>query len=207
MKKLRLLFQGDSITDWGRSREDLTDLGQGYPRFVAPALREAYPDVEWEFVNRGVGGERTKELLARWQQECIDLQPDILSILVGINDTWRAFDRNDPTTVETFESNYRRLLEDVKKNTAAKLLMMEPFVLHNTPDKDAWRADLDPKIHVVRKLAREYADAYLPLDGILAAACVTREPSYWSEDGVHPSQEGAKLIAKAYVEAVGPLIG
>lgn len=199
---MRVLFQGDSVTDCGRSREDLTDLGPGYPRFAAALLRERRPGQDWEFLNRGVGGNRTDHLLARWQEDCIALQPDILSILIGINDTWRAFDSNDPTTTEQFEANYRRLLEDVRRNTRAKILLLEPFVLHDTPDKDAWRPDLDPKIGVVRRLAREYAAAYVPLDGLFAAACVEREPSYWAGDGVHPTEAGARLIAAAYADAV-----
>ncbi len=203
---MRILFQGDSITDAGRSREDLTDLGPGYPRYAAALLRERHPDREWTFINRGVSGNRTGDLLARWQEDCLALKPDLVSILVGINDTWRAFDQNLPTTVEQFEANYRRLLEEVRRGTQAKILMLEPFVLHNTPDKDAWRADLDPKIEAVRRLAREYADGYVPLDGLFAAACVEQGPLHWSADGVHPAQAGARLIADAYVQAVEKLL-
>ena len=203
---MRVLFQGDSVTDCGRSREDLTDLGPGYPRFAAALLRERHPEQDWEFVNRGVSGDRTDHLLARWQEDCIALQPDVLSILIGINDTWRAFDSNDPTTAEQFEANYRRLLEDVRRNTHAKILLLEPFVLPDTPDKDIWRADLDPKIGAVRRLAREYADAYVPLDGLFAAACVEQGPLYWTMDGVHPAEPGARLIAAAYAVAAEKLL-
>lgn len=203
---MRVLFQGDSVTDAGRARENPANLGNGYPRYAAALLRERFPEREWEFLNLGISGNRTGDLLARWKEDCIDIQPDFLSILIGINDTWRAFDSNNPTTVEQFEDNYRRLLEDVKNHTHAKILMMEPFVLRDTPAKDAWRADLDPKIQVVRRLAWEYADGYVPLDGLFAAACMEQGPLYWTADGVHPVEAGAKRIAAAYVEAAARLL-
>ncbi|HHV50368.1 MAG TPA: SGNH/GDSL hydrolase family protein [Candidatus Avimonas sp.] len=203
---MRLLFQGDSITDAGRDRSDIHNLGRGYARFAAEMLREAFPDKEWEFVNLGISGNRTKDLLARCQTDFVDIQPDILSILIGINDTWRAFDSNDPTTPEQFEENYRKVLENVKKHTNAKIIMLEPFLLHNSPDKDNWRGDLNAKIDVVRRLAREFADVYIPLDGLFAAASVEKEPAHWAPDGVHPSEAGAKLIADAYVEAVKKIL-
>ena len=203
---MRLLFQGDSITDWGRNRENIHDLGNGYPKYTAQLLRKKFPHIDWEFINLGVSGDRTRELLVRWQKECIDIQPDILSILIGINDTWRAFDSNDPMTAEEYELNYRRLLEDVKKNTKARIIMMEPFLLHNEPSKDTWRSDIDPKIDTVRRLAREFADVYLPLDGLFAAASVEHEPGYWANDGVHPAEPGMNLIAQAYAQAVGKIL-
>ena len=203
---MRVLFQGDSVTDAGRARENPANLGNGYPRYAAALLRERFPEREWEFLNLGISGNRTGDLLARWKEDCIDIQPDFLSILIGINDTWRAFDSNNPTTVEQFEDNYRRLLEDVKNHTHAIILMMEPFVLRDTPAKDAWRADLDPKIQVVRRLAWEYADGYVPLDGLFAAACMEQGPLYWTADGVHPVEAGAKRIAAAYVEAAARLL-
>ena len=203
---MRVLFQGDSVTDAGRIRENPADLGQGYPQYAAGLLQKRYPEISWEFINRGIGGNRTGDLLARWRTDCIDLQPDLVSILIGINDTWRTFDQNDPTSVERFEENYRRLLEDVQAHTHAKILMLEPFVLHDTSDKDAWRADLDPKIQAVRRLAWEYADAFVPLDGLFAAACVERPPLYWTADGVHPVEAGARLIAAAYADAAAKLL-
>ena len=203
---MRVLFQGDSVTDAGRARENPANLGNGYPRYAAALLRERFPEREWEFLNLGISGNRTGDLLARWKEDCIDIQPDFLSILIGINDTWRAFDSNNPTTAEQFEDNYRRLLEDVKNHTHAKILLMEPFVLRDTPAKDAWRADLDPKIQVVRRLAWEYADGYVPLDGLFAAACMEQGPLYWTADGVHPVEAGAKRIAAAYVEAAARLL-
>lgn len=206
---MRILFQGDSITDAGRDYSDYHELGQGYPKYAAELIRDRFDDPKngtIEFINLGISGNRTRDLRGRWQKDCIDLQPDIVSIMIGINDTWRAFDSNDPTPVEAFEDNYRYLLSEIKAHTNAKILLLEPYVLPDVPAKDAWRADLDPKIQAVRRLAREFADAYIPTDGLLAAACVQQEPSHWSGDGVHPNENGSRFIAAYYANAVAALI-
>ncbi len=203
---MRILFQGDSVTDAGRNREVFTDLGFGYPLYAAQAIRCALPEKDIEFVNRGISGNRACDLLTRWQEDCIDLKPDIVSILIGINDTWRRFDSNDPTSTAQYEENYRRLLEDIRKNTSAKIVLVDPFVLPVDRTKAFWRVDLDEKIHAVRDLARDFADAYFPLDGILAAHCLSVPLTHWTEDGVHPNENGAKLIGKLLAEVILPLI-
>ncbi|MDD2362922.1 MAG: SGNH/GDSL hydrolase family protein [Oscillospiraceae bacterium] len=203
---MRLLFQGDSITDAGRDYTDPHRLGNGYPRFAAELIKNKFSDIQWEFINLGISGNRVCNLVDRRQNDFIDIKPDIVSILIGINDTWRAFDRNDPTTAEKFEANYRLLLEDIKNNTNAKIIIIEPFLLHNEPEKDKWRGDLNPKIDAVRRLAREFADAYIPMDGFFAAASIDNPPAYWASDGVHPSLEGANFIAGHYLDAVSKLI-
>lgn len=202
---MRILFQGDSITDNG-NRGDMYDMGSGYPKYASALLRERFPDIEFTFMNKGISGNRTWDLLERWQTDCIDLQPDLLSVMIGINDTWRAFDSGNPTTAEQYEANYRRLLEDVRAHTKAKILMLEPYLLHDTPDKDRWRADLDAKIDAARRLAREFADAYVPLDGLFASACVGYQPTHWSPDGVHPNENGAEFIGRYYTDAAAGLI-
>ncbi len=201
---MRIVFQGDSITDAGRERPSGRGLGNGYPKYVAQLLQKDSFGQEFECINMGIGGDRTWDLLARWQTDCIDLQPDILSILIGINDTWRRYDRNDITTAAQFEHNYRRLLEDVRANTKAKIILLEPYLV-DLPAKP-FREDLDPKIDVTRRLAREYADAFVPLDGMLTAACLHTDPKLLSFDGVHPEPDGAKLIAKAYVAALKEIL-
>lgn len=137
---MRILFQGDSITDAGRDYSDYHELGQGYPKYAAELIRDRFDDPKngtIEFINLGISGHRTRDLRARWQKDCIDLQPDIVSIMIGINDTWRAFDSNDPTPVEEFEDNYRYLLSEIKAHTNAKILLLEPYVLPDVPAKDA----------------------------------------------------------------------
>lgn len=204
---MRILFQGDSITDAGRDRQDPRRLGNGYPHYAAQLLATRFPDSDLEFLNLGISGNRSVDLVERWQEDCIDRKPDVVSIMIGINDTWRAFDQNDPTTAEQFEQNYRTILTAVREHTCARILILEPYLLRNEPGKDAWRADLNPKIDVTRRLALEFADAYIPTDGLLAAASVEQSPTHWSEDGVHPNEQGARLIAAYYAEAIAPWVG
>jgi len=197
-----VLFQGDSITDAGRNREDGFNLGYGYAAMAAAWFSALYPERRVAFLNRGVGGDRVKDLRARWERDCIELKPAWVSILIGINDTWRRFDSNDCTCAEEFEAVYRELLTRVRDRLGARLILCEPFVLHTTEDKRQWRADLDPKIHAVCKLAREFDALFVPFDGIFAAASARREPSFWAGDGVHPSPAGHALMAQAWLRSV-----
>lgn len=198
----RILFQGDSITDAGRSRVDDSDLGQGYAAMLAAWYSALYPADNITFINRGISGNRAKDLRQRWQPDCIDLKPDWVSILIGINDTWRRYDSSDPTTTETYEDNYRAILTATRDQLGARIIICEPFLLPTPPDRIPWREDLDPKIAAARRLAREFDAIYVPLDGIFAAAATQREPAFWAGDGVHPSPAGHALIAQSWLRAV-----
>ncbi len=203
---MRIIFQGDSITDGGRNINDLHSLGWSYPRFVAPSLQELYKDLQFEFINRGVSGNQTIHLLERTQQDIIDLEPDIVSILIGINDVWYYANRGcNFIPHEIFEQRYRNILTAIKQKTDAKILILEPYLLP-VPDKQFFRIDLDPKIQIVRKLAREYADIFVPTDGLFAAATVEHTCEFFSGDGVHPNENGAQFIAKNYVDAIKTLL-
>lgn len=199
-ENMKILFQGDSVTDAGRNREDIHDLGNGYAKNAAQLISEAFPERSFEFINQGVSGDKAESLQARWQTECIDLQPDVVSILIGVNDTWHFADKEAWMPNEYFESCYRDILTQVKTKTKAKIIILEQFLLY-TPEQAFFRADLNPKIDISRALAREFADVFVPLDGIFAAASVGKAPTYWAADGVHPTAEGAMLIAKKYLEA------
>ena len=201
----RVLFQGDSITDCGRNRETGADLGRGYALMAAAWFGAHYPERNVVFINRGISGNRVKDLEQRWDQDCIALQPTWVSILIGINDCWRRYDRNDPTSLDSFAAGYRRILERVRNETNARLILMEPFVLPVPEDRKNWREDLDPKINAVRELAREFGALLVPLDGLFAAASTRREPAYWAADGVHPTPAGHALIAQAWLKAVGAM--
>ena len=198
----RVLFQGDSITDAGRSREDDNQLGSGYANLIAAWLSAGYPGRNMTFFNRGISGNRIYDMEERWTEDCIDLQPDWISILIGINDTWRRYDSNQESPITEFEACYRRLLDSVGEETGAGLILLEPFVLPTTPERATWRADLDPRIDVVRRIARDYHAILLPLDGLFAAAATQREPAFWASDGVHPTQAGHALIAQAWIRAI-----
>ena len=202
---MRILFQGDSITDCARDRSDITSLGCGYPKYVKQYLLECYPQLEFEFINKGISAHKTRDLVARWQEDAVDIQPDIISILVGVNDTWHQCDSQDWIPNDVFEANYRSLLEDIKTKTKAKIIMLEQYVL-DFPEMKVFHNDIDEKIQIVRRLASEYADRYIPLDGLFAAACVSEPPSFWTLEGVHPTDEGHRLIADYYFDAVSDII-
>lgn len=205
MKKVKLLFQGDSITDAGRERDDFHNLGNGYPKYAAEYIREKYPDIDFEFIDLGINGNQTKDLVERLQEDFIDIQPDIVSILIGINDVWHhAADKNWIPN-EIFEERYRIILKSIKEKTNAKIMMMEPFLIP-VEDKLFFREDLAPKIEIIRKLAREYADAYLPTDGLLQSAIIGDEPTTYAADGVHPTAKGADYIGKLYAEYFSALL-
>ena len=209
MKKIRILFQGDSITDAGRDKRNYHHLGMGYPKFTAPLIEAAYPDVEFEFINFGISGNRTGQLFDRLSQDCIAFQPDIVSILIGVNDVWhRHSPDNVKTTDEQVALNYKCILERIKKETNAKIMVMVPFVLdYDDEMRRHIREELPSIQKIVYELADEYADVCIPLDKYFAEALPNQPQAlYYSPDGVHPNPNGAAFIAKHYLEAIKPLI-
>src|SRR5579859_7680390 len=124
-----VLFQGDSITDAGRDREVSDNLGGGYAMMAASWFQALYPEKNVRFINRGISGNRTKDVRDRWQSDCLNLQPTVVSILTGINDTWRSYSQNDPTSTQAFEASYRSILEQTSTSLNAQLILCEPFVL------------------------------------------------------------------------------
>lgn len=204
---MKILFQGDSVTDAGRDRSDPHDMGNGYPRYASAMIQDSFPDTEFEFVNLGISGNRTEHLVARLEADFIEIQPDIVSIMIGVNDVWHhyAFEAIE-TTDEQFETNYREVLEAVKSRTNARILMIQPFLLETVdPAKQELCEELANKQAIVKRLADEYADAYLPLDEVLHSM-TEEEPAYYAADGVHPTPDGACSIGEAYLGAIAPLI-
>ena len=197
-----ILFQGDSITDCIRDRENPYDLGTGYPLVVASLLMHRLREYNLTFYNRGVSGDRVRDLQNRWREDCIDLKPTVVSILVGTNDVWRRYDSNDPTTPDAFEAGYRDILSQVKQ-LGARIIMLEPFVNPYPDDRKAWREDLDPKLDVVRRLAAEFDAVLVPLDRIFAESYKIKPDGYYAYDGVHPSPAGHGMIADEWMKAVG----
>ncbi len=197
-----VLFQGDSITDASRGAMDPENLGSGYAMMAASWFSAAHPELNVRFLNRGISGNRVIDLEQRWDRDCIDLQPDWVSIMIGINDTWRAFDSGDPTATEAYEASYRAILTQTVEKLGANLILIEPFVLPVPEDRKAWRDDLDQRIRVVRALADTFDAVLVPLDGIMNAAGEKRDPAFWAPDGVHPTPAGHALIAQAWLRAV-----
>lgn len=199
----KILFMGDSITDTGRDRENPENMGRGYAYMLAGMLGAMYAELDLKFYNQGISGNRVCDLVERWQSDCIEFKPDVLSILIGVNDVWRRYDSNNPTDVDSFKNGYKQILQQTKDDLGCQIVIMEPFVLPVSEDRKEWREDLDPKIGAIRELAAEYADAYVPLDGIFASASTLTGPAYWSADGVHPNEKGHFLIADNWVEFTG----
>ena len=204
---MKILFQGDSITDAGRDKRNYHELGAGYPKFAAQHIREAFPETDFEFINFGISGNRTCQLFDRLYTDGIAFEPDIISILIGINDVWHRYGSGKIATTDLqVETNYRAILERLKKETNAKIVMLAPFLLDDET-KECWRGEVDRIIAIVRKLADEFADVYIPLDELFAEALKTQpEPKFYSGDGVHPNQNGAEFIGRHYAEAVKPLL-
>lgn len=204
--KDHILFIGDSITDVGRDRTNVADLGQGYPLMIATALKEKYTELELTFSNRGVGGDKLKDMAARWDVDCLSLNPTVVSILIGINDTWHTVGQNQfgsQEDLQQFEQQYRTLLTTLVEKSVRQIILMEPFVLPYPTDREMWRSDLDPRIQVVRKLAYEFQADLIPLDGLLNANGIKQGFALLTgEDGVHPTQEGHEIIAEIWLDTI-----
>ena len=196
-----ILFNGDSITDCGRDRNDMHSLIT-YSRAVHNCLNDFYPSFGIESFNRGIGGHLSCDLLERLESELKETKATVLSILIGINDVWRRYDGNDRiTTPEQFEENYDKILKIAKKYVR-EIILLEPFLIPTDPEKAVFREDLDPKIHIVRSLARKYKTDFIPLDGIFAEKCINTNPAVLSEDGVHPTLVGHSVIASEWLKRV-----
>ncbi len=204
---MKILFQGDSITDAGRDKRNYHELGMGYPKFAAEYIRADFPETDFEFINFGISGNRTDQLFDRLYTDGIAFEPDIISILIGINDVWhRHGSGRIETTDAQIETNYRAILDRLRRQTNAKIVMLCPFLL-DAEDKEDWRPEVDRVIAIVRRLADEYADVYIPLDLLFEEALkVQPEPKFYSADGVHPNDNGRAFIGKHYAEAVKSLI-
>lgn len=200
-----VLFYGDSITDAGRNREaapnDPNGWGRGYAFLAASQLSADFADWNLTFSNKGISGNRIYDLEDRLERDVLSLNPTVVSILIAINDTWRRYDSNKESVIEEFTASYTRVLERLT-GAGIRVLLLEPFLLPVPEDRATWRVDLDPKIHAIRDLARQFNTGYLALDGIFATASTKRESAFWLPDGVHPSAAGHALIARHYIDAI-----
>ncbi|MEU9652080.1 SGNH/GDSL hydrolase family protein [Streptomyces sp. NPDC048110] len=192
-----LLFQGDSITASQRDPDDGAALGHGFVSRIARALASSHPQLR--VVNRGVSGDRVSDLVRRWQEDCLALQPSVVSVLVGVNDTWRRFDRDDPTPVEAYERSYRNILTRSARQDS-HLVLVEPFLVPFRDEQWAWREDLDQRIAAVRRLSREFDAPLLAADGLLNQAVHAHGgPAALTNDGVHLTEAGHVVLADAWL--------
>ena len=198
------VFQGDSITDAGRDRGNNDYRGNGYPTLVAGRIGLDRPG-EIRFLNRGVSGDRIVDINARIKRDLINLQPDYVSILIGINDVWHELGDRNGVDNEKFFRTYCEILEEVQRMCpGVKIFILEPFVLKAAATEGSWdvfSAETRKRAASAKKAAEQFGCVFVPLQAQFDAACEKAEPSYWLLDGVHPSAMGHELIARALTEA------
>lgn len=190
------VFIGDSVTDCDR----ITDppFGNGYVFNIAQSGR-----LSGEIINVGTSGHRLVDLENRWSTDVLAHNPTLVSVAIGINDTWRRYDDNDPTSVEDFEERYRRVLQATKTHGDANLVLCEPFLLSVRDEMNTWREDLDPKIAVVHKMAAEFGAKLVRFDQRFQDLAQEMSMLELADDGVHPSELGHTIMANLWLQTVG----
>ena len=196
-----LLFTGDSITDCGRSF--FRPLGTGYVRSISKTIKQTFPNLNISIKNTGIGGHTSRDLLSRWQSDCINIAPDVLSILIGINDLWRS--HGDPADLpnailpDEFESNYDTMLSKVRDSFDCQIILIEPFMFCTNTDNPMF-ADLNAYRNVVSKLALKFDTVYLDIQNIIDKEIRDYPLNKWSDDFVHPTKWAHEWIAKKWLE-------
>lgn len=208
-KGLVFLFQGDSITDGNRGRNaDLNHImGHGYAFAIASRIAADYPQNNFTFYNRGISGNRVPDLQKRWETDTIALKPDVLSLLVGINDAAAVINGSEFAKDEhEFELGYRFLLEECRrKNPAIIFVLAVPFVYPATKLKanmEKWNIEVGKRAEVVRKLAKEFDAILVDYTGVFDQAVKKMPVEYWIWDGIHPTIAGHELMARQWIKSV-----
>jgi lysophospholipase L1-like esterase len=204
-----VLFQGDSITDAGRKR-DVTDanlqaaLGGGYAWLAAAQLLVDSPSANLKIFNRGISGNKVYQLAERWQADCLDLKPNVLSILIGVNDFWHKQKKHYAGTVEKYETDYRALVKRTKDALPdVKLVICEPFVLTVGAVDDSWFPGFDDYRAAAHRVADDAKATFVPFQAMFDVAVKIAPPATWAGDGVHPAPSGAALMAHWWMKALG----
>jgi acyl-CoA thioesterase I len=201
-----ILFQGDSITDCQRHRDIIQPnhshaLGSGYVNHIASALLSRYPTHNLQIYNRGISGNRVVDLYARWRVDAINLRPTIISILIGVNDTWHRFRGDNGVEVNRYEQLYRMLLTyTLEQLPGVQLILGEPFVLPCGVVEPEWQEEMVERQAVVKRLAEEFGATYIAYQSVLDRVAATSAPDYWLADGVHPTPAGHKLMAEVWLQ-------
>ncbi len=201
-----LLFIGDSITDCERREPCYSPLGCGYVHFAANFLQARFPDLLLNIENRGIGGDSTVDLLDRWDADCIQLRPDIVSLMIGINDLWRKFGETEETRQRhipptAYEQNMRTLLGRTRDECRAQLILMEPFMFCEDP-ANTMLAELPVYIDIVHKLADEFDATLVPVHANYVQLQNKRDADQWADDTVHPYEWAHAWIAQQWLNAV-----
>jgi len=204
-----ILFQGDSITDAGRNREAKdpniqSALGGGYAFLTAADLLNTFPSKNLKIYNKGISGNKVYQLADRWQSDCLDFKPAVLSILIGVNDYWHKHNGNYDGTAEIYERDLRTLLKRTNEALPdTKIVICEPFAVLGCKAVDGtWFPEFDLYRVAARKLAGEFNTIFIPYHDIFVKASKVAPPTYWTADGVHPTVAGAKLMSEAWMKYV-----
>ena len=205
----RILFQGDSITDCGRSRDDFYGMGDGYPHLIKASLGMECPG-EYEFINRGISGYSIVDVYARIKMDFINLKPDYASIYIGVNDTWHEIGNQNGVATAKFEKIYSMLIEEVQEACpGTKLMIIAPYVLEgpatcNTEEIpgrwEYFQKDVAEKAAVAKRIAEKYNLPLMELQPVFDEACKKAPATYWTGDGVHPTACGHELIKRLWLE-------
>ncbi len=202
---IKFVFQGDSITDAGRDRDNIASFGVGYPNLVASELMFRYPG-KYEFINEGISGDRIVDLYARIKQDLINHKPDCLSILIGVNDVWHELNEQNGVAAPKFEIVYSMLIEEIKEALPEiKIFILEPFVLKGSGTEryfDEFLADVKLHSQAAKNVAEKYGLTFIPLQEKFDEASKIMPPTYWAADGVHPTAAGHALIKEELIKAI-----
>jgi lysophospholipase L1-like esterase len=205
-----VLFQGDSITDAGRSREKAGDansadaMGNGYAWMAASQVLVESPDASLKIYNRGISGNKVWQLADRWQADCLDIKPNVLSILIGVNDFAHVRRGDASGSVKEYESDYHKLIERTKTALPnVKLILCEPFLLKAGPVDDTWLADYVEYRAAAKRVAEKAGARFVEFQTMFDRAVKFAPPEAWAADGVHPSTFGAALMARWWMNAAG----
>ncbi|MCW1803946.1 SGNH/GDSL hydrolase family protein [Brachybacterium sp. NBEC-018] len=198
------VFIGDSITDCSRT-EDPEGLGFGYVRLLAEHFAAHEPTAT--VINRGISGNKVLDLRERFDADCLDLRPDVVTIYVGVNDVWHGFTRGEHVSDEDFEADYRFLLDQLSASRPGlPVLLVLPFVADVDEEKAGYHGELDRKIAIIRALGKEFGAAIVDLEAVLEDAwAVGHTPASIAQDGVHPTIAGHRLVADAWLDVFGTL--
>lgn len=201
-----ILFQGDSITDAGRNKggyyaNDRGGMGSGYVAHVTTELLGEYPDANIRVYNRGISGHKVFQLANRWEDDCLQLKPDILSVMIGVNDFWHTLSHDYKGTPDTYRSDFIALLQRTRDELPdVKIIIAEPFFVRDGSaiDNAVW----DKGFPIYQQYAKEVSDhfnaSFIPLQSIFNDALKIKPVSYWCPDGVHPSMAGSHMMAEAW---------
>ncbi|MBL7700351.1 MAG: SGNH/GDSL hydrolase family protein [Chitinophagaceae bacterium] len=216
-----ILFQGDSITEGWRSPEppnynfdnagresleynDSNALGSGYAFIAGSEILRAHPNKKIKIFNKGISGNKVDDLIKRWDKDCINIKPDVLSILIGVNDFWDIITGNSKDAPEKYYEDYSKLLNiTVEALPQTKLIICEPFAITGTKAvNESWFPAFNVYRDAARKLAAEFNAIFIPFQSVFDKAVSKAAGSYWCYDGVHPSIPGSNLMARAWLKAV-----